>query len=62
MKMANPESKTFESYLAKVMNSVRNRKRMSLAPDSLEQIIPALQNSTSLPNAAEDRIALRMTD
>ena len=45
MKLANPESKTFENYLSKVMKSVQNRKRMSLAPEVSEPMVTALAMS-----------------
>lgn len=49
MKLANPESRTFENYLGKVMKSVQNRKRMSLAPDQTDPLITGLGISQSLP-------------
>ena len=44
MKLANPETKKFENYLSKVMNSVKNRKRMSLAPEASDPMVNELMS------------------
>ena len=60
-RLANPETGKFENYLVRVMNSVKNRKRMSLAPEASEPIVHGLPYSTSVPDGGERLQAMGAT-
>ena len=61
-RLANPETGAFENYLLKVMNSVKHRKRGSLAPEASEPIIAGLPYNNSVPGNVLELTGMSQND